>query len=1028
MKPLMLTMQAFGPFSATEIVDFSAFGDNALFLINGPTGAGKSTILDAICVALYGQTTGAERESAQMRCDHADPELATELTLEFELAEKRYRVQRKPQQERPKARGEGTTTQAAEANLWLHCTDDSANASTAWTLLVSKKVGEVNDAIRDITGLSVEQFRQVMVLPQGKFRELLLADSKSREAIFSQLFQTQIYRKIEDSLKIKASAIRRDAEAHRNKIKGILENAGVDSEQALNAERNALAPQLQEAEQKKKRAFDQQLGAQNALEAGKNLTERFQRYQQRKQELIQAEVQAEQIEGLKQQCLLAEQAEQINPIYTPVVEAERELNSLLLVREEAKHSLSQATTTYQQASTRYERAIENAKQVDELKNQQNELARLQTQVVNLGQARLRWSSAQQAAEASENTYLQAQQVLVDSKRQLSELEQLNVTAQQQLMRMPELQVRQTTLKQQRDHRVALDELRQQRAQAEMSGKQALLEKQTLQQESARLARDMAAIEMQWHSGQAALLAAQLGVGEPCPVCGSKEHPLPAHRAMTDDGSALVTHEQVEQARRRVNDQQGLLQQAENRYTELQQVWKGLNQQVLAVELQLAEFAEQSLVQLDEELAQLSADVDRLLQCQQQLAQRQRQIEALHQQLTGLESEQLKLQQQSADAQKAVAVAVAELRRLETEVPEHFRANGALEAEITRFEKQWQALELALQQATLARDQARSALDKAGEGDKRLQQQLDESRAKQQQRVQAWHSALSNSGFADENAFQQARLASDELQAIKLTIETYQLRFSELQGQVKQLAEELDGQATPQLEVLTQQLALCQQTYRETDQRASTLHARLTSLDHTLKNLQAAHLTNQALEAQYEIYGTLSDVANGQTGNKISLQRFVLSVLLDDVLIQASHRLQLMSKGRYLLLRKEDRSKGNRASGLELEVEDAYSGKTRSVATLSGGESFLAALALALGVSDVVQSYSGGIKLDTLFIDEGFGSLDPESLDLAVRTLVDLQHSGRMIGIISHVSELKEQMAMRLDVVATPKGSSVQLIA
>jgi len=180
------------------------------------------------------------------------------------------------------------------------------------------------------------------------------------------------------------------------------------------------------------------------------------------------------------------------------------------------------------------------------------------------------------------------------------------------------------------------------------------------------------------------------------------------------------------------------------------------------------------------------------------------------------------------------------------------------------------------------------------------------------------------------------------------------------------------------------------------------------------------------EEQYKIIGTLADVASGKTGNKISLQRFVLGVLLDDVLIEASHRLKLMSKNRYQLLRKEERAKGNKASGLELEVEDSYTGKIRSVATLSGGESFMASLALALGLSDVVQAYAGGIRLDTLFIDEGFGSLDTDSLDLAIRTLIDLRDTGRMVGIISHVSELKEQIALRIDVLDKHHGSQIRI--
>ena len=206
-----------------------------------------------------------------------------------------------------------------------------------------------------------------------------------------------------------------------------------------------------------------------------------------------------------------------------------------------------------------------------------------------------------------------------------------------------------------------------------------------------------------------------------------------------------------------------------------------------------------------------------------------------------------------------------------------------------------------------------------------------------------------------------------------------------------------------------------------------MDSRVKQLKSVTKKLKQAHTTNKELESRYAIYGVLSDVANGRTSNKISLQRFVLSVLLDDVLIQASQRLSLMSKGRYQLLRRQTSSDNRKVSGLELDIEDAYTGKSRSVSTLSGGESFMAALSLALGLSDVVQAYAGGIKLDTLFIDEGFGSLDQESLDLAIRTLVDLQATGRMIGIISHVTELKEQMALRLDVISSKTGSHVNII-
>ena len=244
----------------------------------------------------------------------------------------------------------------------------------------------------------------------------------------------------------------------------------------------------------------------------------------------------------------------------------------------------------------------------------------------------------------------------------------------------------------------------------------------------------------------------------------------------------------------------------------------------------------------------------------------------------------------------------------------------------------------------------------------------------------------------------------------------------------QLKAELTTQTAPDLTQVAQVLTDKTTEFKAADTAWRVLEERNNLLSMIKQQLTELKAQTADLHAQYAIIGTLSDVANGATGKRISLQRFVLSVLLDDVLLQASQRLTLMSKGRYRLLRRQDAIGGNAAAGLDLEVEDSYTDKSRPVATLSGGESFMAALSLALGLSDVVQSYAGGIKLDTLFIDEGFGSLDPESLDLAIKTLIDLQATGRTIGIISHVSELKEQMSLRIDVKSARDGSSINTVS
>jgi exonuclease SbcC len=292
----------------------------------------------------------------------------------------------------------------------------------------------------------------------------------------------------------------------------------------------------------------------------------------------------------------------------------------------------------------------------------------------------------------------------------------------------------------------------------------------------------------------------------------------------------------------------------------------------------------------------------------------------------------------------------------------------------------------------------------------------------------WLEALSASSFENQDAYLSAKLAEAAIAELESSIRQYEDKGASLKTQLESINGELKDKQQPELEPLEQALTAKQQQVEQALQSYTQLRSRMDSLNQVQQKLSALYAKNEELEKAYQVFGTLSDIANGRTGAKVSLHRFVLGVLLDDVLIQASQRLQLMSKGRYLLKRKEERAKGNTGSGLDLMVEDGYTGKWRDVATLSGGESFMAALSLALGLSDVVQSYSGGIRLDTLFIDEGFGSLDPESLDLAIQTLIDLQQGGRTIGIISHVSELKEQISLRLDVEAARTGSSIKLVA
>ncbi|WP_144979875.1 AAA family ATPase [Halomonas sp. C22] len=860
MTPLTLTLQAFGPFARRDTIDFTALGKSPLFLINGPTGAGKSSILDAICFALYGQTTGNERDAGQMRCDQAAPDLLTEVTLTFRLRESTYRVRRVPQQERPKANGEGTTTQAAEAQLWRLTPEGQEDEC-----LVARKVTDANGQLQQLLGLDARQFRQVMVLPQGKFRELLLAGSKEREEIFAQLFQTQIFQRIEQRLADQAKHIVREVNDHRQRVQGMLAASDVESEAALEAALAALAPDHQTARHDLALAAEQREQAVAAAQSAAALARQFAQHAA----LVNAKA-----------ALLVQQ---------PAV-------------QRAQQQLRQHEQTQALATPFYARQSA----------QQNATA-----------AQREWAAAEQAIAPRQAAHQQAQETLEAANAQYEQL--------------PALQRQAYALEQSLDQCQALATLEKQ--QQALAQQVARARENAQQKQRAATQQEQHAIEqeMRWHQGQAALLAEQLEGGQPCPVCGSREHPAPASTAQL-----LVTQEEVKQAR--------------SAHERARQAWVSAQQDAQRLEQQAEHVGEQ---------------------CQ-------------------------KLREQLGDS--------ASLESVNASL-------AAVKREMDTCERSWKAAQSQAQTAHTAFTQAQTTLTQTTQRQAEAQRTLEAAQAE-------WQTALQGSPFEDEQAFINARLDTTEQQRLSDDVARFQRELARLEGQLEASAPLLEGKTPPDVAALDAQADNSKAREEACRQHYQRLSARVDQLTATRQRLAEARNVEAALDEQYKLWGTLSEVANGRTGNRISLQRFVLGVLLDDVLIQASARLVRMSRGRYQLVRREDPSKGNKASGLELDVADTYTGKNRPVATLSGGESFMAALALALGLSDVVQAYAGGIQLDTLFIDEGFGSLDQDALDQAIAMLSELQMSGRMIGIISHVSELKEQMPIRIDVLPSRQGSTV----
>ncbi|AYF34303.1 SMC family ATPase [Vreelandella alkaliphila] len=1016
MTPLTLTMQAFGPFAGSETIDFTALGKSPLFLINGPTGAGKSSVLDAICFALYGQTTGNDRDAGQMRCDQAAASLLTEVSLDFRLRDSAYRVRRVPQQERPKATGEGTTTQSAEAQLWRLTPEGDEDEC-----LVARKVTDANSQLHALIGLDANQFRQVMVLPQGKFRELLLAESKDREKIFSQLFQTQIFQRIEERLRTQANQIERAVNDHRQHISGILAGGELESEAALEQEVEALTPQVGQARQRFETAQQQRRSAEQRRDEAQALQRQFEARDSLAAEKARHLEQQAQITTFQSRLTQSDHAQALRPYSAALVQAQQALTTAQAEQRQADAALTTQRTNTEQAKRTFEAARQRQTELPALRERHRQLGEFIHKSQQLSELEARWQAAQTAWQQADGI-LKRDEAQLDGIRQQGEalsvtLEQLQTESQQLASAPAELSRHESLLAQRQE----LEALMRQGRELVVQQQQATAALQGRRSEAEQAKRHATEQEMRWHQGQAALLALTLQEDAPCPVCGSLEHPAPAVQH-----ADLVTQAQVEEARSTEEQARHALQTAEHQEQQLAQQFSYNTEQAQRLRHQLGDWASQPPFELQQACEQLRRQVAGRQQVESEINRQSAARDELRSGWGTLDK-QLKAQRPQVEKAKEEALRLESQRdQLSQSLPEDARNPLAMRQTLTELDNQITELEQAWERAQQVLSTSETQQARAEEQLRSANQQLARSQQALEQAQAEWQTALQASSFESEAAFQAAQLEDNQRQDLARQVEAYQRRLAELDGALHNYHAQLAEKTPPDLAALATLTEAAQAEEHTQLEAWRTLDGRLNTLQGIRQKLAAARAAQAELEAQYRVWGTLSEVANGRTGNRISLQRFVLGVLLDDVLIQASERLVRMSRGRYQLVRREDPSKGNKASGLELDVADTYTGKSRSVATLSGGESFMAALALALGLSDVVQAYAGGIQLDTLFIDEGFGSLDQDALDQAIAMLSELQMGGRMIGIISHVSELKEQMPVRVEVRASRLGSSVEV--
>ncbi|AWI76174.1 DNA repair exonuclease [Parazoarcus communis] len=1024
MKPLRLILQAFGPFAGREEIDFTLLPAGSLFLISGPTGAGKTSILDGITCALYGDTSGGERSAREMRSHHADPAMLTEVEFEFALGSERYRVQRTPEQERPAQRatrsGDSMVKVPAKAALFRF---DAAADGDGWVPLSSKST-EVTQEVTRLLGFEAEQFRQVVLLPQGQFRKLLAAGSGEREKILVTLFGTIAYKRVQDALKAEAAALSKRAEHARMQRQILLEQAGVDSAEALAAQRLVLDEALRALAEDEKHAREADLQARSALQAARALDARFVEREAAVAAMQSLEARQPEAERQRSRLGIARKAVQVLP-------ADRSLSD---ARQQAKSAREAVTMLSQQAgrladvlsAAMQALAHENAEdQVLAREAAQREVLRLEglaEKVEQLARAEVGLQSLQKLRAGADAALAAAMKDAEALGTRRLELVQRIEALQPQAAGIEALGLR---LKQAEQHERARQNLAQQQRKRDGFHSAEATQQRVLDQATA--ARDIArqafeALDATWRQAQGAILAHHLHDGAPCPVCGSAEHPAPARYdgELPTEAALKAAREAVSRAEKAHDGARTAFDTA-SRQTAIAQAEVDALQSALSASAGEDGAVPDSVAMLREQLQAATAA--------------QTELAAARSQLATLETAQLKAAAMLDEARAAVSKATSEeqgakqvVDERRAAVPEPLRAPAALGAALEQARARRQTLERALSQAQSAHSKAVSEDAALRARQDELQKALASATRREADAAEAFVAALAATGFADEPTYRDALLEPAAIDMLAAELSRFDDNHAAARERRKLAEAAIEGQQRPDL-VALEAMASAQRERLEVV--LGELGQRKVERDRIMLSLnKLAEIAREtgSIEAEYRVAGHLAAIANGENGRNLTFQRYVLAALLDDVLRAASLRLRAMSRGRYLLQRRDEVADARRAAGLDLEVMDDYTGRARPVSTLSGGEGFMASLALALGLSDVVQAYAGGVQLDTLFIDEGFGSLDPESLDMAMKALIDLQQRGRMVGVISHVDEMKQQIDVAIDVVQGVRGSRVRIRA
>jgi len=704
MRPLKLVMRAFGPYAQEQVLDFGVLEECSFFLIHGPTGAGKTSILDAICFALYDETSGGERKIRHMRSDHADPGVLTEVIFDFALGAETYRVFRRPEQDRPKKRGSGMTKEPAKATLWKR-TDVKGNEDEG--AVIAERWSRVNEEIERLLGFRSDQFRQVIVLPQGQFRKLLSAGSSERQQILEILFQTGIYRQVEEALKYAADQTKTEVERLREKKKEILERLGAETLAELDDKMADATKEKDAIENAIKTLRQEETSAGKELENAKEVVRKLKEYENAKTALHNLEARKDEFKEKRERLARARKASSLKDIESGLHNREEELTEAQGKLKTAHGALESVQKEKARADEEFDKERSRQGERDSARREIDKLESLRTQVEELAGARHKLIELEGQMQDltlicdEKKTHMEeCEQTLQEAQRKK---EAAVMLASQVDARKLEYDNLRRTYERQKQLEKLYSDLK--KAEADLSEVQCKLK----QANEDRLAasKELELLEERWRKAQAAVLARQLRAGTPCPVCGSTEHPLPAK----DEGE-LPTESDFELARER-------LKEIDNRIKELQEKASSSRDRVVKLEAQMQTLEAELQAQRDEDISTMKCRVeevesllDEAKKAKERLFGLEVQIKELDQAKKQAEKEAELAKNELQRATTDLAVAKSSVEQSESKIPEEFRTKDGLEDAIKEAHHKYQELETAFRKAQEQQSNARDALARA----------------------------------------------------------------------------------------------------------------------------------------------------------------------------------------------------------------------------------------------------------------------------------------------------------------------------